>query len=126
MVRRTIVTKPSVQFVAQSIAQFLDDARLADTRLAGEQHHLAIAFLCSLPSLKQESDLGIATNKRGEVSAVQCLEAVINDARANHLPNQHRIAEADGHLLENLIFEELAEKATGRVGYDHSVWHRAR
>ncbi len=59
----------------KSIAQFLDDARLADARLAREQHYLAFAFLCSLPSLKQESDLGLAADKWRQVGAVQRLEA---------------------------------------------------
>ena len=50
---------------------------------SAEQCDLAVAFLCALPSLEQESDLGLAADKRRHVGAVQRLEAANDGARAS-------------------------------------------
>ena len=111
---------PGVQFVAQAIAQFLDDARFADARLTREQYDLAVAFLCALPSLEQERDFGLTANQRRQVGAVQRLEAAVEGACTDNLPHRHRLAEAfDAHAPESAVFEEVAEEAAGDVGDDH-------
>ena len=51
VVRRAVVAERRMRLVAQALAQRPDHARLADPRLARQQHHLAVAILGPGPAL---------------------------------------------------------------------------
>jgi hypothetical protein len=48
--------------------EFLNEPRLADPRLADDQHQLAVALPRPLPAPHQHRDLFLATNQRREMS----------------------------------------------------------
>ncbi len=50
--------------------ELLNQARLADSRLTGNQHHLSLAFEHALPSVPQEPQLLLATDERRQYPPV--------------------------------------------------------
>ena len=80
MVGRAVVAERRVRLVAEALAQGPDHARLADPRLAREQHHLAVAVLGPGPALEQHAELVLAPDQRREMLAMQRLEAAFGPA----------------------------------------------
>ena len=52
--------------------------RLADARLAGQQHHLAFAGLCLRPAPQQQFEFFFPPDKFGQSARVQSLEAALD------------------------------------------------
>src|SRR5918992_556182 len=94
MVRRAVVTKRRMGLVGEALAQRAHDPRLADARLAREQHHLALALLGPLPAIDEEADLVLAPDQRRELLAVQRLEAAFGATFAFDAPRGQRLGEA--------------------------------
>ena len=101
----------------------LHEARLADARLAGEQHDLALAILGSLPAVGQEVDLLLAADNRREGrDAVHGLEAALGPARPEHPPSAERPGETlQGVAAEVGILEQTADQAAGALRDYHST-----
>src|SRR6516164_8543652 len=59
---------PGVRSVAQPRMEFLNEPRLADPRLADDQHQLAVALPRALPAPRQHGDFLIATHQRREMT----------------------------------------------------------
>lgn len=78
-----------VVLVGEPLAQRANDSRLTNSRFARDQHHLAFALPGALPSVQQQSDLGLTPNQRRKRPAVQRLEATLGPALANHAPGVH-------------------------------------
>ena len=94
VVRRAVVTERRVGLVREPLAQCAHDPRLADPRLAREQHHLALALLGALPSIRSRADLVLAADQRRELLAVHGLEAALGSTLAEHPPGRNRLGEA--------------------------------
>ena len=54
------------------------EPRLADARLAGQEHYLTFAGLCLRPAPQQQFEFFFATDKLGQSARVQSLEAAFD------------------------------------------------
>src|SRR5215813_4182021 len=66
--------------------EFFNEARLADPRLADDQHQLALALPRPLPAPHQHGDFLIATHKRGQMTLPSAAPATA----CPHEPEQRR------------------------------------
>ncbi len=82
VIGQALVAQQAVRAVFQPLAQALDDARLADAGLAGQQHDVALAVTGLLPALEQQGDLVLAADQRRQLARAQRREAVGDGARA--------------------------------------------
>src|SRR6516225_8565777 len=93
-------------------------ARFADARLAGEQHHPPFAELCLLPAPRQEVELLVAADQWCD-PRTQCLEAAGNPALADHTPGTLRLGKAGERLEPEILdLEQGADLSPGAVGND--------
>src|ERR671919_1652790 len=83
-----------VRLVAEALAQRPDHPRLADARLAREQHHLAVAVLGPGPAFQENRQLLVAPDQRREPLAVQRLESALGAAFALDPESRERLGEA--------------------------------
>src|SRR6516165_3721748 len=94
MIRRTEVAQTDMLLAAQSLHDRSDGARFANTRLAGDQHDLAVSSLRARPSAQQQVDFLIAADQRAHHRFVQRVEPAGDGARTQHLPYRHRLADS--------------------------------
>ena len=92
--RRAVVAERRVRLVAEALEQRPDHARLADPRLARQQHHLAVAVLGPRPALEQDAELVLAPDQRREMLTMKRLEAALGATLAFDPPGGHRLGEA--------------------------------
>src|SRR6516164_9390385 len=59
---------PGVRGIAQPRMEFLNEPRLADPRLADDEHQLAVALPRSLPAPHQHGDFLVATHQRRQMA----------------------------------------------------------
>src|SRR5438270_9942439 len=96
-------------------------ARLADPRLARDQHHPPLAGLRLLPSPHQEVELLVAADQR-RGPRTQCLKAADNPALADHTPGALWLGETGERLgPEILDLEQRADLSPGAVGNDQGA-----
>jgi hypothetical protein len=110
-----------VRLARDALAQLLQDAGLADARLADELDDLPLARGGQPPALEQERDLVLASGERcqGGVAAVPRLEPTLGPALAGHAEGPHRDVEAAHALRRDLHHVERApEEAIGELGDD--------
>ena len=116
-----------VRLVAEALAQRPDHARLADPRLAREQHHLAVAVLGPGPALEQDAELVLAPDQRRETLAVQRLEAALGATLAFDPPGRERLGEALEALRAEVgQLEQPADQPARRLADDHAARRRER
>jgi len=70
----------------ERVLQRKSNARLADARLAGNQHHLAFSLLRLRPTPPQQLEFFLAANQRRQACGAQRLEPAFDAARAEHAP----------------------------------------
>src|SRR5215469_9421650 len=103
------------------LRQCRGQARLADPRLAGDQHYPPFAELCLLPAPRQEVELLVTTDQRGD-PRTQGLKAADEPALADHVPGTLRLGETSERLgAEILDLEQRADLSPGAVGNDQSA-----
>ena len=121
------MAEPRVPLTLQARAQLAHDARFADPGFAREQHHLPFATLRQLPAVKQQAELVLAPDQRGQAGRVHRLEAALGGADADHPPGPDWLGEALEMLraevgqLEQLAYEPprpLADDDAAGLG-DH-------
>src|SRR6516225_12161073 len=78
----------------KALHQCRDDARLADARLAGDQHDLAVARLGARPAAQEQIDFLVAAEQLAQRRSAQRLEPALDGARTHHLPSRHRRSDA--------------------------------
>ena len=83
-----------VRLVAEALAQRPNHARLADSRLARQQHHLAVSVLSPGAPLQQYTELVLAPDQGREMLAVQRLEAAFGATFTFDPPRGQRLGEA--------------------------------
>jgi hypothetical protein len=107
----------------EPLAQGLHEARLADARLAREQHDLPLALARPGPAREQERQLLLAIDQGRHARGVQRLKAALGPALARHPPDRGRSGEAlEGVAAKVLELEQAAQEPPRAFG-DH---HRAR
>ena len=103
---RTTPFGPGVRRVAQSGMKFLDQAGFTQSRLADDQHQLALALPRPLPAPHQHGDFLVATDERREMA----LPGTASAAARPHEPEQrHRL----GHAFEFVAAALLGDKQAG-------------
>src|SRR6476660_5418453 len=102
---------PSVRHLAQSEMEFLNEPRLADPRLADDQHQLAIAPPRPLPAPHQHRDLFLATHQRREM-------ALSGAAPATARPHEPEQSHWLRHAFESVAAALLGDKQTGNLALD--------
>ena len=118
MMRRAEITKAGVELASDLLGKCRGEPRLADARLAGDQHHPSLAGLRLLPATDQQLQLLGAADERHRPRA-QCLEAAHNSALAQYLPSRDRRGHAlKFDLAEIPIVEQVAGQPAG-TGGDH-------
>ena len=75
MMRRAEVADARECLAAQPLIQRGLQARLADARLAGDQHHAPLAGFRLRPAPKQQLEFLLAADQRGQPGCAQRLEA---------------------------------------------------
>src|SRR6516225_8946678 len=110
MIGRTEIAQAELWRVTQPLRQCRGEARLAESRLARDQHDLAVPGLGARPTAQQQVDLFVAPNQRAQRRSAQGLETARDDARAQHPPSRNRRGEAL-HLdsAEVAVLEQIAD-----------------
>src|SRR5215472_3110148 len=90
--------------------------RLANTRLAGDQHHPSFAELRLLPAPRQEVEFFVAADQRRD-PRTQCLEAADDPALADHTPSTLWLSKTGERLgAEILDLKQRADLSPGALG----------
>ena len=109
VVRRALHAHRARALALQALAQRAEDAALADARLAGEQHHLALAVLRQRPALEQQPDLLLAPDQRREAPLRGRVEAARRLADADDAQRLGRLGDAlERDPAERLVLEAAA------------------
>src|SRR5215471_19212640 len=96
-------------------------ARLANTRLTGDQHHPPFAELCLLPAPQQEVELLVAANER-RGPRTQCLKAADDPALADHTPGRLWFGKTGERLRPEILdLEQGPDLSPGAVGNDQGA-----
>jgi hypothetical protein len=108
-----------VGFFTQPPPHFPHEPRLADPRLAREQHDLALAVARLPPAAQQQRDLLLAADERREAPGLTRLEAALNPSLARDAPRHDRLGEALEPLRPDVVeLEQAADQSARRVA-DH-------
>ena len=99
----TLIAEAEARIVADLGPELLDQSRLADPRLAEQDHHLALALLAQLPALLQQAELVRAPHQAGQLGPACGLEAGLGAGLADDAPDLDRVVEA----LELLAAQRL-------------------
>ncbi len=75
MVRRALKPEGRGTVCVQSCAEFGQDAALADTRLARNQHDLAFTLLCQIPAIQQQAEFVLSPHETSQPPGTDRLEA---------------------------------------------------
>ena len=94
MQRRAEIPQAGMRLTGQSFFQCRQQARLADPRLAGNQHQPALTVLCLLPGPQQRAQLLITSDQPRQCRGLQSLGPAAERAGAEHLPRWYRTGDA--------------------------------
>ena len=124
MVRRAEIAQPRVRLALDALRQRRGQARLADARLARDQHHPPLAGLRLLPAPQQQIELLVAPDERRRLRA-QRLEAAQDAAFADHAPGALRLGKAGERLRPEILeFEQRADLPPRALGDDERARSR--
>jgi hypothetical protein len=99
-----------MRFRMEALIQFRAEARLANSRFTGHQHHLAVAGLGVGPAPKQLIDFLVTADQWCQRRPAQRLEPALNGAGAQRLPSRYRPGEpADLDRAEISVVEQTAD-----------------
>ena len=122
VLRRAEIAQARVRLGGEAFQQRGREPRFADTGLAGKEHHLAFAGLCSRPAPQQQFEFFFSPDEGGQAARVQGLEAAFRRTRPQRRPGPHRPGDALEVLgPEVLQLEQIAEKFSRGLGNDHHV-----
>jgi hypothetical protein len=102
----------------QPLAERLQQARLAEARLARDQHRLPIALLRLLPAGDQQPQLLVAPDQRGEHARVH-VEAAAHTGRLQHGVGMDRRSDALERRRAEIVQQEHARDEPSRGIADH-------
>ena len=102
---RTTPFDPGMRRVAQPRLKFLDQPRLAQARLANDQHQLPVALPRPLPAPHQHGDFLVATDQRREMALPRAASAT---ARPHEPEQRHRLRHAFEFVAAALLGDEQA------------------
>src|SRR5215470_18520012 len=97
MMRRAEITKAGVELASDLLGKCRREPRLADARLARDQHYPSLAGLRLLPATDQQLQLLGAADERHR-PRTQCLEAAQHAAVAKDPPSRLRLGKPGKRL----------------------------
>src|SRR5262245_17196134 len=119
MMGRALTEHMDVSLALKPLAQFPNEPRLANPRLACKQHHLALAVARLPPAAQQQRDLLLQADERRKPLAVQRLEPAFGPPLAFDSPDGKRLGEAFQALRSEVgQLEQAADQSARRVA-DH-------
>ena len=99
--------------------KLVEEPRLADARLAHNQHHLALSRLGAPEAILQDLKLALAPHERREPPLGLDVEPGARDARGHHEPRRHRLAlPLERERPQGPGLEVAADGALDRFGDD--------
>jgi tetratricopeptide (TPR) repeat protein len=102
-----------MRFRMEALIQFRAEARLANSRFTGHQHHLAVAGLGVGPAPQRLIDFLVTADQWCQRRPAQRLEPALNGAGAQHLPSRYRPGEpADLDRAEISVVEQTADNTS--------------
>ena len=126
IMRRAEIAQPGVRIARDALRQLGRKPRLADPRLARDQHHSAFAGLRLLPAPQQQIELFLAPDQARRLRA-QRLKATQNAALADDAPGALRLGKAgEGLRPEILDLEQRADLPPGAIGDEQCAGERER
>src|SRR5215470_2164590 len=126
MVRRAEITQPCVWLALDPHRQGRGQPRLADPRLARDQHYSAFARVRLLPAAQQQVELFVAPDQGCGLGA-QGLKATEDLAFAEDAPGALRLSKAGERLRPEILDrEQRADLPPGAVGDDQRAGGRQR
>ena len=102
---RTAPFDPGMRGVAQPRLEFLHQPRLAQARLANDQHQLPVAPPRTLPAPQQHGELLVTTDQRRETALPR---AASDTARPHQAEQGHRLRHAAESVTAALLGDEQA------------------
>ena len=78
------------RFLGERLAQRQHDLRLADSGLAGKQHHLSLPRLGPSPAIKKQRQLRITPDDRRQFLDMKRLEAARRATGSEHTKRSNR------------------------------------
>jgi hypothetical protein len=118
MMRRAEITHARVRLALDTLRERGGESRLADARLAGDQHHPSFAALCLLPAADQQLDFLVTPDER-RLSRPQRLEAAQHPALANDPPGRLRFGKTGERLRPEILeLEQGADLPPRALGND--------
>src|SRR5262249_3606203 len=123
VIRRAIVLQPGVGLGLEQLQQRSREPRLADARLARDQHNPSLAAPSLGPAPTQYLELLIAANQRCRVCTAQGLEPIVDRARPQHLPGLRWRGHTDRFDGSKIAIAEQIADQSPRHCVDH---HRVR
>ncbi len=97
MVRRAEIAQAGMRLGFDALGKRGGEPRLADARLAGDQHHPSFAALRLLPAADKQIDFLVAPDQR-RLPRAQCLEAAQHPALASDPPCRLRLGKPGERL----------------------------
>ena len=120
--RRAEVAQHGDIIAAYLLAKSLDQARFADSRLTGQQHHLPFALLGVGPARQQEVEFLVTTNQRGQAAHGGGLEPAARAACLAHAKHCDRLVDSfHAPCPELLEHEEAFDQAARAVPDQHGA-----
>ena len=118
VIRRAMVLQPRMGFGLEPLQQRSREARLADARLAGDEHDAPFAGLGLLPAPRQQIELLVSPEqRRGEIGPTS-LKTVLHPACPGDVPHVHRVGEAFERLPAEVAVVEQGADQPMRLGAD--------
>jgi hypothetical protein len=123
VVRRAEVPQPGMRLASDLLGKRRGEPRLADARLAGDQHHPSFAVLPLLPEASQQLDFLVTPDKR-RFPRAQRLEPAQHPALANDPPRGLRLGKPGKRLRPKIgEIEQPADLPARRLSDDERVRH---
>src|SRR5262249_38582124 len=123
MMCRTEIAQRDVRFTLEPLAKRERDVRLADAWLPRKQHHPAFPLRGLPPPAQQQLALRFTPERGWQLGLVHRLEAALHAARAQHLPNLHRLRPAFQRERAEIAVIEVPPCELARLRADQ---HRPR
>src|SRR5882757_7797658 len=115
VVRRALVAQPEMLAFGNALTQRAEHPRLADAGRTGQQHHLSLAGTGQLPAVKQQANLVLTADERGQPGAVCRLEPACHGALRQYTPDRDRLCKTLQNLIGELVqLEYVAHQGPGR------------
>src|SRR5437660_3048244 len=109
-----------MRLTGQIVSQGLDQARLANARLADKHNYLALTLFGLLPAVEQQSEFLFAADQGRETCPPQRLKAAFGHAFTSHPPSLYRCRKTPQRVTSQVLKgKHLTDYIPCAVGNNH-------